>query len=84
MKKLYSENKDYILNMFLVFGTNAFLYFIVKQFIHIFLHIYLYVYYVCIYVLGKILVNTQHVLHNYIFIVCMKRTEAVNIEYRIE
>ena len=33
MKKLYSENKDYILNMFLVFGTSAFLYFIIKQFI---------------------------------------------------
>ena len=33
MKKFYSENKDYILNMLLVFGTNAFLYFIVKQFI---------------------------------------------------
>mgnify|MGYP002586420116 FL=1 len=33
MKKFLSENKDYILNMFLVFGTNAFLYFIVKQFI---------------------------------------------------
>ena len=33
MKKFLSENKDYILKMFLVFGTNAFLYFIVKQFI---------------------------------------------------
>ena len=33
MKKFLSENKDYILNMFLAFGTNAFLYFIVKQFI---------------------------------------------------
>ena len=32
MKKFLSENKDYILKMFLVFGTNAFLYFIVKQF----------------------------------------------------
>ena len=28
--------------------------------------------------------NTQHVLHNYIFIVCMKNTEAVIMEYRIE
>lgn len=28
--------------------------------------------------------NTQHVLHNYIFIVCLKNTEAVNMEYRIE
>ena len=33
MKKFFSENKDYILNMFLVLGTNAFLYFIVKHFI---------------------------------------------------
>ena len=33
MKKFYSENKDYVLNMILVLGTNAFLYFIVKQFI---------------------------------------------------
>lgn len=33
MKKFYSDNKDYILNTLLVFGTNAFLYFIVKQFI---------------------------------------------------
>lgn len=33
MKKFYRENKDYILNMLLVFGINAFLYFIVKQFI---------------------------------------------------
>lgn len=33
MKKFFSENKDYIKNMLLVFGLNAFFYFIVKKFI---------------------------------------------------
>lgn len=33
MKKFFSENKDYITNMLLVFGLNAFFYFIVKKFI---------------------------------------------------
>lgn len=33
MKKFFSENKDYIKNMLLVFGVNSFFYFIVKRFI---------------------------------------------------